>query len=122
KRIVELLKAGEEEARFSKMLATIRRDAPIEFELPQTEWAQGVDTKKASEIFGRFEFRTLGSKLESALLSLGANVDSPKRHEDIDEALLEETKVALWVADSNITKPELADILNFANTDSFVEA
>ena len=34
KGIIELLKNGEEEAKFSKMLATIRRDAPIDFILP----------------------------------------------------------------------------------------
>src|SRR6185369_5427944 len=35
KRIIELLKEHEEEALFSKMLATIRRDAPIHFKLPE---------------------------------------------------------------------------------------
>ncbi len=34
-RMIELLKNGEEEAMFSKTLATIRRDAPIDFELPE---------------------------------------------------------------------------------------
>ena len=34
-RIIALLKEGEEEAEFSKTLATIRRDAPITFEIPR---------------------------------------------------------------------------------------
>src|SRR3989339_994678 len=46
KRIIELLKAGEEEALFSKMLATIRTDAPIYFVLPQKVWREEIDMKK----------------------------------------------------------------------------
>jgi DNA polymerase-1 len=34
-RIVKLLEEGEEEAEFSKMLGTIRRDAPIDFKIPE---------------------------------------------------------------------------------------
>ncbi len=121
KRIIELLKNGEEEARFSKMLATIRRDAPIDFQLPKEEWAKGVDMKKAGEIFARYEFRSLGSRLESALNSRGVKIEKEKG-EVLSPELLEETKVALWVVDSNITNPKEEDILNFANTNSFVEA
>ena len=46
KRIIELLKEGEEEALFSKMLATIRRDAPIHFVLPEKVWREDVDMVK----------------------------------------------------------------------------
>src|SRR3990167_8864947 len=36
-RVIELLKRGEEEAQFSKTLAEIRRDAPIDFYLERSE-------------------------------------------------------------------------------------
>lgn len=120
KRIVELLETGEEEAKFSKMLATIRRDAPIKFELPEKSWKVGVDLKTVDALFQELEFRTLGSRLRSVL---NVKVEEKIQNaEDIDPVELEETKVALWVVDSNITDPTLDDILNFAKTDTFVKA
>ncbi|MBU3668760.1 MAG: hypothetical protein FGM57_02195 [Candidatus Taylorbacteria bacterium] len=58
-RMVELLKNNKEEALFSKMLATIRRDAPIDFKLPETVWKDHFNPEKAEEIFREFEFRSL---------------------------------------------------------------
>jgi DNA polymerase-1 len=42
-RIIELLRTNEEEALFSKMLATIRRDAPIKFTLPEKTFKESLD-------------------------------------------------------------------------------
>jgi 5'-3' exonuclease len=42
-RIVKLLEDNEEGALFSKTLATIRRDAPIEFKLPEKTWKETID-------------------------------------------------------------------------------
>lgn len=50
-RIVALLKEHEEEALFSKMLATIRRDAPIDFKLPDKCWNEDLDVAKLLELF-----------------------------------------------------------------------
>lgn len=127
-RILELLENGEEEAKFSKMLATIRRDAPIDFKLPSKKWTEDFNFKKAEELFGQLEFRTMGSKLREALSGKKeerkiADKEKEKVEENgIDPKVLEETKVALWVADSNITNPSLEDILNFANMDDFQKA
>lgn len=130
KRIIELLENGEEEAQFSKMLATIRRDAPINFVLPEHKWKDGLDLKKADSLFGELEFRTMGSRLRETLKNAdGTQKDAEakqenrkKKTEKTDEKELEETKVALWVVDSNITNPSLDDILNFAGTNSLQKA
>jgi DNA polymerase-1 len=66
-RIIELLKAGKEEAEFSKILASIRLDAPIDFKLPEKKWVESVDFGKAQEIFSKFEFRTMGERLKEIL-------------------------------------------------------
>ncbi len=131
-RIIELLKNGEEEAKFSKMLATIRRDAPINFVLPDHRWSEGLELGGAKEIFKELEFRTVGERLEKALASMNGK-DEPTIVDDentknensdlkIDQNELEETKVALWIINSNITDPKLNDILNFAGTNSFTDA
>lgn len=122
-RIVELLKNGEEEAFFSKALATIRRDAPIDFELPAKVWSQGINIKEVKEKLMSLEFRSLVSRFENVLLQNidGAEVKKqPKKIEEkIQPDILDETALALWVVDSNITDPKVEDILNFGKTDSF---
>jgi len=127
-RILELLEKGEEEAEFSKMLATIRRDAPINFVLPEKRWSADLNLEKAKEYFRELEFRTMGVKLEDAIRKAnGESVKKEEGNEDekerkLNKEELEETKIALWVADSNITDPNLEDILNFGKTDDFQKA
>lgn len=130
KRIIELLESGEEEAKFSKMLATIRRDAPIKFVLPEKRWSESLDLSKAKEFFRELEFRTMGAKLEEALNKRNGNSPStnsinPEQaglNLGVGEAELEEVKVALWVADSNITDPTTPDILDFGKSDDWQTA
>ena len=56
-RIVKLLLDHEEDAMFSKMLATIRRDAPIPFELPTKNYE--IDKEKLKGIFTELGFHSL---------------------------------------------------------------
>ena len=65
-RIIQLLKDNKEEAEFSKMLATIRRDAPIEFKLPGKTFKDGLDVKKVNVLWNELEFRSLTQRLEKA--------------------------------------------------------
>ena len=132
KGVIELLKNGEEEAKFSKMLATIRRDAPIDFVLPDKKWGKGLDIKKAEALFSKLEFRTMSARLRQTLEGQkkipkeghlqNAPVPEGALQGEFSSDQLEETKVALWIVDSNITDPGLDDILNFAKTDSIGKA
>lgn len=130
-RIIELLVEGEEEAQFSKMLATIRRDAPIEFKIPEKVWKETVEIKKVEEFFKELEFRTLGVRVKEVLgLTDAFGHENDERTEQeilsssehVDEKLLQETALALSVVDSNIPEPTLEEILAFAKTDSFTKA
>lgn len=118
KRIIELLKAGEEEALFSKMLATIRHDAPIHFTVPEKVWRDDIDMKKVQELFVEFEFRQLGSKI-AEVLSLEVP-ESITKEEDPEE--IKEVGLMLWVVDSNKTTPDLNDILSYTRTNTLAEA
>lgn len=142
-RTLELLKTHEDEAKFSKMLATIRRDAPIEFELPEKSWRETIDLEKVKTLFNELEFRSLHDRLRTVVLpkakveskeptkkapslsvsstkagqmSLGAEITGVTQEE------IEQTALALWVVDSNISSPGVEEILNYGNTDSFKEA
>ena len=127
-RLIQLLKDNKEEAEFSKMLATIRRDAPISFVLPNKPFKEGLDVKKAGAFWTELEFRTLLPRLEKAVNGKpaqlfgddgGGNQEGPaeakKVAEIIDPAELEKTALALWVVTSNITNPKIEDIYAFAN-------
>lgn len=62
-RIINLIRDGEEEAKFSKMLATIRRDAPIDFKVPEKTWRDSVSLEKVLPLFTELEFRTLATRM-----------------------------------------------------------
>jgi len=66
-RIIQLLRDNEEEAQFSKMLATIRRDAPIKFKLPDKKFVESLYIKTVNKLWHELEFRTLGPRLEKAV-------------------------------------------------------
>ncbi|HYF10394.1 MAG TPA: DNA polymerase [Candidatus Paceibacterota bacterium] len=126
-RILELLRAAEEEALFSKMLATIRRDAPIEFSLPATRWAEGVDLKKIEDLFMELEFRTLLARAKAAVkgeapeaapqqASLGESA------ENIPPGEVREAGVMLSLLDSSLPEPTLQEILQHARATTFAKA
>lgn len=135
-RIFNLIKDGEEEALFSKILATIRKDAPIEFVLPAKTWQEDKEAHldSAKKLFAELDFRGLGARMEEVVrgkpkMSLG-NGDSTSGSanseqvpaEIVDPEELREAALALWVTDSNITNPTLDDIYTFAKTRRFAEA
>ncbi len=112
-RMIQLLKDGEEEALFSKMLATIRRDAPIDFKLPEKHWKETVDMNVITELFKELEFRTLGTRVKELLGLTDAFGDAPEEVEVIpeySEETFKKAQIALWVLDSNITNPTVDDI------------
>jgi len=120
KRIIELLKAGEEEALFSKMLATIRRDAPIHFVIPEKPWREEVDMKEMQKVFAKFEFRMLGAKVAEAL-----SLDIPVSAGDVStasESEIAEAALLLWVVDSNKNAATIDEILSYTHTENLSDA
>jgi len=142
-RIISLIKENEEEALFSKTLAKIRTDAPINFVLPEKTFWENADLKKIEQIFSEFEFRSLFSRLRSFFDNnqkvssiefsrvIGLNRDlsenSPNSLSEnnsslIDQEELQQTSIALWLINSDMTNPTLDDILLYAKTSSFGKA
>lgn len=117
KRAVGLLRDGEEEALFSKTLATIRRDAPISFTLPKDNW-QEHDFNKAEILFSELEFRSLIPRLRSLR---GVKTEDVQRV-DVPKEDVKKVGLALWVLRSDITNPTLDDILRYAKTEDFTKA
>lgn len=132
-RIVGLLEEGEEEAKFSKMLGTIRRDAPIDFNIPEKTWKENIDVEKIISVWSDLEFRTLGARLKEILNpkskvypvksdSYLTGVESSEKNKTINTGLfaseednkkIKELSVMLWLINSNLTNPTQEDIFNF---------
>lgn len=126
-RMIGLLKEYEEDARFSKSLATIRLDAPIAFSLPENEWHENVDAKKVFEMCDEFGFRTLRERVRGVLAKLSTEpIYDPNETrelipapEEVDSTRLAEAKVMLWLISSEFTNPSLDDVLAFTKERTF---
>lgn len=111
KRFVELILKHREEADFSKMLATIRRDAPINFALPPKTWQENVDTETVLKLFNDFGFRTLTNRIK-ALFSLKnevLNVDP----NSLDKKRVALSGVMLWLLESDRTNAGFEDVIDY---------
>ena len=133
-RIIKLLEEGEEEAQFSKMLGTIRRDVPIDFAIPEKTWQEDLDEEKVLKIWSELEFRTLGTRLKEVTAGKNGEKPAEKKIEiekensklfadsELSEDELKEAQIALWLINSNITNPKIEDIINMSGKKNLKEA
>ena len=114
-RMIGLLREHEEDAHFSKSLATIRLDAPIAFTLPEQIWRENIDRQKMFAMCDEFGFRTLKERIKTMFRSepKGGETFELIPEEKVDETLLSEAQVMLWLISSEFTNPSLDDILAF---------
>lgn len=127
-RIVNLLKEYEEDANFSKMLATIRDDAPIAFKIPKKEWEDEVELPRILKLFDELGFRSLRGRAQTLLGKEGDSFDEEGEgltevsEDSIPHQRLEEAKVMLWLLCSDFTNPNLEDVLGYTGKQTFDEA
>jgi DNA polymerase I len=130
-RIVGLLKEHEQQARFSKVLATIRRDAPIEFNLESAAWSVDGLATRVTPLFEELAFRTLLSRIKSVAekaqtgsvpsVSESSNpaMVEPVIH-DADAAL--RAGILYWIIDADRTDPSPEEVLRATGTTTMPEA
>lgn len=140
-RIIKLIEEGEEEALFSKGLATIRRDAPIHFSLPKGEWLKNFDEAKFVKICDEFEFRSFKNIFKNKniprenLSKTGEdlNIGGLDLETDINEKAelaqanfldqdIEDLKIMTNLLDSEMTNPKPEDVLEYTNSYDLEEA
>jgi DNA polymerase I len=120
-RIYDLLKDNKEEAMFSKMLATIRRDAPIDFELPDSCWCEHIDLEAVKNILKDLDFRSMVPKVDSIFgnsksgegevkVNSSSTLDKDEVGMGLSDKEIEELKIAVFVLNSTISNPEISDI------------
>ncbi|MBI2086763.1 MAG: hypothetical protein HYT69_01165 [Candidatus Zambryskibacteria bacterium] len=121
-RMKNLLLENEEEALFSKTLATIRTDAPINFVLPKN-WRENLDIERVLELFRTLGFRTLSDRVKRLAEKAGtAEKNTPSSLKEFKPQESKESCLMLWVMDSNLTNPNIEDVMSFTKTKSLDEA
>ena len=120
-RIIALLKEYEEDARFSKSLATIRLDAPIAFALPERPWRENIDAQKVFAMCDEFGFRTLRERIKTLFRSEPESGETFELipEEKVDTTRFNEAQAMLWLISSEFTNPSLDDILAFTKERTF---
>ncbi|QQR76901.1 hypothetical protein IPJ63_01400 [Candidatus Nomurabacteria bacterium] len=123
-RISNLIKEGEEEAIFSKTLATIRRDAPIKFELPEKKFIESIDVDLVENTLREFEFKSLTTRARSVLgyADSATFKNEPLFSEDIPANEEVNLRIAYWLLNSEIADAPKEDILSFGGAKNLQEA
>ncbi len=135
--MIDKILEQEEQAYFSKELAQIRHDAPIDFVLPKHEWRESVESEKVLDMLAEFDFRSLIPRVKEML---GGNYGgaasqkvlgspSPGRPDfsqgnpaSVPQEEIDKLSIAVWVLDSNITEPTLDDIYRVGKSKDFEKA
>jgi len=127
KRFVQLVADNKEDAVFSKMLATIRRDAPVAFELPKQTWRKGANPRAALDMLAEFEFRGLVPRVKNILGVAEAAPEPTASGEglfknNVAPEAFYKAQVAVSVLDSAIAEPSMDDVLRMGKSENFDEA
>jgi len=123
KRMTKLILEGREDAEFSKILATIRTDAEIDYKEidMMTEWIPGIDSDAVMEMLQKYDFRSLKNRFNE----LGVEFEEDKRapvEETVSTADIHKAAIALLLIDSDKTKASEEDLRLFAGVNSTTEA
>lgn len=116
-RIIGILRDHKDDAFFSKTLATIRRDAPVTFPLPEENVKDTVKEEVLRELFARYEFSSLIPRVKKLFIFAP---EAPT--EEIDEVLLRQASIGLWILYSEQTNPTYEMILERTHTKTLAEA
>jgi DNA polymerase-1 len=111
-RMANLLLEHEESALFSKTLATIRRDAPITFALPEKSWLEICSLESVEPILREFEFKSLIVRMKEVLS--GGVVSSEAKQSTEERAITPQVRIAIWLLNSDLTNPSMDDVYAYA--------
>ncbi len=114
-RIVTLLKEHEEDAQFSKMLATIRTDVPITYTLPAQHWKEEVDTDAVLSLCTELGFRTLVIRIKD-LFALGDDTSVDQSGSGVSDKDVARVSIMLWLVESERTNATYEDIIDYGRS------
>jgi DNA polymerase I len=115
-RIIQLLRDNKEEAEFSKMIATIRTDAPIAYQIPKMHWKENVDTEKLLSLFTALGFRTLTSRVKYLFDIQNESTVGEQESSNVSQEEAHQATVMLWLLESDRTNPSYEDIIDYGRS------
>jgi len=133
-RTIGLLQEHRDEAEFSKVLATIRTDAPVPFVEPEQSFQKAFDSKTCIALFTELGFRSLIARVRTFSIKEEDETNAKKEDStkqltteqpmlsESDTQLLKECAVMLWLTQSETTNPTLEDVLNGTQSETLAEA
>jgi DNA polymerase-1 len=121
-RVAQLLMQGKESAFFSKELATIHHQVPLQFSLPPRRYDISEHAATIEKLCDEMEFRSIKERLRIALHGANSTVPEEGAVQEVNKDALDETAIALWLLRSDLTTPTLDDILAYAETKDFDKA
>ncbi|MBY0472979.1 hypothetical protein K2Q00_01665 [Patescibacteria group bacterium] len=123
--MIKKLESQEEEALFSKELATIHTAVPIRFTLPKEEFRSNLSEKKIIAMLEEFDFRSLVPRARKLLDSSVRNEElfgEEAPREEIDATEFHKTALAVSVLDATNSEPTLEDIYRMGESENFETA
>lgn len=123
-RMRDLILENEEEAKFSKELATIRKDAPINFSLPTVNFKDAVDVSKVVSVLKEYEFKSLITRIQNLFSGNSTNINEALNEEAEEEVKgdFQELCVGLWLLNSEKSNPSKIDVLTYTKAKTFEQA
>src|ERR1700690_3262760 len=122
KSYLQLVADNKRQALFSKQLATIHLNVPIQFQLPKREWHLSDHAQTIVALCDELEFKSLKERVGGLAGHAGPALDVEPPVQTINPRALREASVALWLLKSDISNPSLEDILRETHTEDFEKA
>ncbi len=128
-RLQNLVIEHQDEAEFSKVLATIRTDAPIKFVEPKQSFVETLNVERAVEFCNSQGFRTIIPRIRS--LKDAAAPEGPKEKaaplmqvslSEEETKLLKECAVMVFLLNSDQANPTLEDVYAVSKERTLVDA
>ena len=132
-RIANILLENQEEAEFSKVLATIRTDTPVDFKKEDAVWKEEFTSEKAITLFSDLGFRSLVTRVKELAVENG-NEDAEEEKEVKEKAAdqlfgestdteeFKQAAIMLFLLHSDTISPKLDDVLEGTNSKTVEEA
>lgn len=123
-RLANILLENQEEAEFSKVLATIRIDAPVTFKKEDADWREQYSADRALDLFSELGFRSLVQRVKELAEANGKPVqeEDDVLTADTDSTIFKEAAVMVFLLNSETTTPTIDDILGETGTRSLEDA
>jgi DNA polymerase-1 len=129
-RLQNLVIEHADEAEFSKVLATIRTDAPIGFHEPAQSFVEALDIEKVVALCEKLGFRSLIPRVRAfgvANESGGTTAPTKTREPEVvlshaDTELLKECAVMVFLLNSDTANPTIDDVYAFSGAKNIPDA